>query len=149
MRYFVISCFCGLLALSVCLTGPALAAEEVGAQTGHIEQLVRDWSRAWSSGQFADYAGYYIDAFTGSFETNAAWLKHRRDRVAGRRDISIDIGAVLVLFDADDPGKAEARFVQSYRSSTYCDVVEKTLGIQRTGSGWRISAEKAATRSRC
>jgi len=125
------------------------AADEVGPEGSNVQQLVSDWATAWGTGNFNAYVAYYVDGFKGDFSSNAAWREHRRSRVQGRRDIIVNIGTVLVRFNIDDPKKAQALFVQSYRSQTWCDVVEKTLDLQRTESGWRISNEQSQTRTWC
>ena len=137
---------CLLLVLS---SQAVFASDTVGAEGDNIRQLVNDWTGAWRSGNFDAYVHHYIDGFKGDMDSNAAWRKHRRSRVAGRQDINIDIGTVLLRFNVDDPKKAQAVFTQSYRSKSWCDVVEKTLDLRLTKHGWRISEEQSQTRSRC
>ncbi len=139
-----------VLVLAAAWAAPMLvagaASETDGAQ---VRQLVRDWADAWSDGRFDEYLSYYLGDFRGQHGSRAAWKEQRRSRVAGRKDISIDLGPVLVQFNLDDPNIARAVFLQSYKSPTWCDVVEKTLDLQRTPAGWRISGETATTRRRC
>ncbi|MDH3768439.1 MAG: hypothetical protein OES99_08295 [Gammaproteobacteria bacterium] len=149
MKRAVIKSLCVLSLLLVCIPQAAFPIDKVDAESSNVRQLVSDWAAAWSTGSFNDYTAYYIDGFKGDFSSNAAWREHRRGRVDGRRDISVHIGSVLVRFNIDDPEKAQAVFVQSYKSSSWCDVVEKTLDLQRTEFGWRISNEQSQTRSSC
>ena len=135
--------------LTACTFRAAAAADAVNAQTDNIRALVRDWVAAWSSGEFTTYADYYLEDFNGEFATPAAWREERRRRIAGRRDIDLDVGSVLVRLDAGDPRRAQAIFVQRYVSKTWCDVVEKTLDLELTRAGWRIAREAATTRARC
>lgn len=142
----------GLMVL-VAVASWAAAVLEAGAASdadgAQVRQLVRDWADAWRNGRFDEYLSYYLADFRGQAGSRKAWEAQRRSRVAGRKDISIDLGPVLVQFNLDDPDISRAVFLQSYKSPSWCDVVEKTLDLKRTPMGWRISRETAATRRRC
>jgi len=127
----------------------AQAAEDTGSEGASVRQLVRDWAAAWRAGRFSEYAAYYVADFKGSYDSHDKWREQRSRRVEGRQDIRVDLGPMLVQFNLDDPNIARAIFLQSYRSKTWCDVVEKTLGLTKTESGWRISSEESTLRNRC
>ncbi|NNF51332.1 MAG: hypothetical protein HKN59_02730 [Gammaproteobacteria bacterium] len=127
----------------------AIATEEAGADGALVRQLVRDWAAAWRAGKFSEYAAYYVAGFKGPYESHEKWRQERSRRIEGRGDIRVDLGPMLVQFNLDDSGVARAIFLQSYRSNTWCDVVEKTLGFEKTDTGWRISSEESTLRSRC
>lgn len=143
-----------LLIAALAMLNPAHAAdvgviERVGGQSAAVEALVADWADAWRNGDLAAYTRFYVKGYSGAFASSADWREHRRQRIEGRRDIAVDIDTLLVRVEAGMPDRAEALFVQRYRSSTWCDVVEKTLQLQRTANGWRINNEQARTRTRC
>lgn len=149
MRRLIADTLCvASLALAACPLA-ASATDQLGAESSNIQALVSAWASAWSSGRFGDYTAYYVDGYKGDFSSSEAWRAQRRSRIAGRGDIDVDTGAVLVRFNLHDPDTAQAVFVQSYRSETWCDVVEKTLDLERTRSGWRISGERSRERTRC
>ncbi len=146
-----------LLLLALCASAPGQAmgeaageaADEAGAEGAVVRQLVRDWASAWRAGKFDQYAAYYVPGFKGSYSSHAKWREERRRRIDGRKDIRIDLGPMLVQFNLDDANVARAIFLQSYRSDSWCDVVEKTLGFTKTEQGWQIDSEESRTRSRC
>ncbi len=142
MRALVLVFFIGVFSQA------AVAATQPGASSA-VRQLVEDWAAAWQSGDFNEYASYYVGDFRGGFPSAEAWRKARRSRIAGRKDIRIDLGSVLVQLNRDDANIARAIFLQSYQSDTWCDVVEKTLMLVRTKNGWRISDEISSLRRRC
>lgn len=125
------------------------AADSATREGMAVRQLVSDWAAAWQDGDFNEYATYYAVDFKGRFASTEAWREARRARIEGRTDIRIDLGPVLVQFNREDTQIARAIFLQSYRSKTWCDVVEKTLQLVRTQAGWRISGEQASPRTRC
>ncbi len=149
MRFRAINLARALMLLAMTLPGAAAPAEQAGADGAAVRQLVHDWANAWGAGRFNEYTTYYVAGFTGTFASHAAWRESRRARIEGRTDLHVELGPVLVQFNFDDPDIARAIFLQSYKSSSFCDVVEKTLDLRRTASGWRISNERAETRNRC
>lgn len=140
---------CALLLSLLTLSQAGQALADPLADANAIQRLVADWAAAWQAGRFDEYATYYAEGFSGSEAGHKAWRARRRARIEGRSDIRIELGPILVELHQDDPDLARAVFLQSYRSESWCDVVEKTLFLKRTGSGWRIGDERAVTRSRC
>lgn len=136
-----------LLGFGTAVTGEA--ADNQSAEAAVVRQMVRDWVGAWRAGKFNEYAAYYASDFQGSYTSNAKWREERRKRVDGRSDIRVDLGPLLVQFNLDNPGLARVTFLQSYRSGSWCDIVEKTLGLKKTELGWRVENEDSKTRSRC
>lgn len=139
--------------LLILLTSGGMAtaqeAESAGAEGAEVRQLIRDWAAAWRAGRFSEYAAYYAVDFKGSYGSHEKWRAARKSRIEGRQDIRVELGPMLVQFNLEDPDIARAIFLQSYRSETWCDVVEKTLNFKRTELGWRISNEASTLRNRC
>lgn len=132
--------------------GPAGAAGDAsnaGEEGAAVRQVVRDWASAWRGGKFNEYAAYYVSGYSGDYSSNSRWREERKKRIDGRKDIQLDLGPMLVEFSIDDASAARAVFLQSYRSANWCDVVEKTLGLKKTESGWRIDREESRLRNRC
>ncbi len=107
------------------------------------EDAVKDWARAWSRQEAADYLALYATDFRpASGSGRDAWEKQRRLRIARPRWIQIELGALVTEVDGTD--HARVTFDQSYRSDTYHDVVRKTLVMVREDAGWRILEERAS-----
>ncbi|NNC55012.1 MAG: hypothetical protein HKO07_04735 [Pseudomonadales bacterium] len=138
-----------LLLLAFCALTTGNATDDPGAEGVVVRQVVRDWASAWRAGKFNEYAAYYVAGFKGSYTSNKRWREERSKRINGRNDIRVDLGPLLVQFSLDDPAVARVVFLQSYRSNSWCDVVEKTLGLRKTELGWRIDSEDSQTRNRC
>lgn len=136
-------------ALVLAAAGPGWPADDAGQEGAAVRQVVRNWADAWRSGNFAEYAAYYLPGFSGKYSSNKQWREARKPRVDGRTDIRLDLGPMLVQFNLDDSSIARVIFLQSYRSASWCDVVEKNLGLKKTELGWRISSEEAKPRNRC
>lgn len=127
----------------------ASASADPASDAAAIKQLVADWAAAWQAGRFDEYAAYYVAGYRGDEASPDRWRTRRRARIAGRSDIRIELGPVLIELHQDNPDVARAVFLQSYRSDRWCDVVEKTLTLRRATRGWRIDGERSVTRRRC
>lgn len=138
-----------LLVLAFIAVATSEAVDDPGAEGQVVRRVVRDWAGAWRAGKFNEYAAYYVAEFKGAYNSNAKWREERSKRIDGRDDIRLDLGPLLVQFSLDDPNVARVVFLQSYRSGSWCDVVEKTLGLKKNDRGWRIDSEESKTRSRC
>ncbi len=111
-----------------------------------IWQTVQSWADAWS-GQRADlYLSFYGAEFVPpGGGSRFAWEELRRRRLAAPAFVRISL-ALLVL-ERPAPGRALARFVQSYESDRFQDTVTKVLEMSRTDTGWRITAESVEEES--
>ncbi|RMH21980.1 MAG: hypothetical protein D6696_04545 [Acidobacteria bacterium] len=102
---------------------------------------VRAWAAAWSAQRVDDYLSFYARDFRppGGL-TRTAWEEQRRQRLRRPRFIDVvldDLQASIVGID-----RAEATFVQRYRSDAYQDVTRKRLRLIWEDDDWRILAEE-------
>lgn len=114
--------------------GPAVRPTE-------IVDTLRAWATAWSRQRFDDYLSFYAADFEPPDGLDrAAWEAARRERIAAPGWIRVAL--TLVEVEETGAGTAEARFVQSYRSERYNDLVRKHLTMVREDGEWKIAAER-------
>lgn len=103
-----------------------------------LQQALQAWQQAWQAGDADGYIRAYDARFKGTARTRQAWEKDRKRRLAAGR-ITVRLSDVQWQQVGDDV--AEARFLQHFEQGRYRDVGHKTLRLQRTDAGWRITQE--------
>ncbi|MFZ5549400.1 MAG: tetratricopeptide repeat protein [Pseudomonadota bacterium] len=111
---------------------PAPAAGE-GA-----EAAVRAWAKAWAQRDMAAYYAAYSPEFKGQAASRKAWEQDRRDRIATRKQIKVELRDLQVAVDGD---LATARFRQIYSSDALSASSRKTLRLVRANGRWLIQQE--------
>lgn len=114
-------------------TKPTTAAESADA-----EAAVRAWAKAWSQRDMAAYYAAYSPEFKGQAASRKAWEQDRRDRIATRKQITVELRDLQVRADGD---RATAKFRQIYSSDTLSANSRKTLQLARVGGRWLIRQE--------
>lgn len=137
-------------AVEVAAAEPAAPAPEPGPEpedTGRadrelIESTVQNWARAWAAQDVESYLAFYSDDFRpGGGQSRADWAAQRRDRLTSPRFINVELENIQVQFEDEAPGKARARFRQTYQSNTFNSSIMKTLHLGRVGDDWQIKRE--------
>lgn len=123
---------------------PPRGAAAVAAATdlSGVAPAVQAWASAWSAKDLQRYLDFYAASFQPPSGSLAAWKAQRAARIAKPGAISITVEALQVRADGADG--AQATFRQTYRSSDYVDVTQKTLRLVREGQAWKIRAEGAS-----
>ena len=86
-------------------------------------------------GYYAAYAPDYV----GKSGSRKAWEQNRRDRIASRQSIKVDISNLNVTVNGD---KATAQFRQRYESDALSNTSSKTLQLVKSSNGrWVIQQE--------
>lgn len=122
---------------------PTPATPSASMATGELTQALERWRAAWSRQDADAYLGSYAPTFvpaTGG--DREAWKQKRRDVLGRSTGISIDVTDVNVTLS--DANRATMVFKQTYRSSSYRDVVTKTLQWVKLDNRWLISRESSA-----
>jgi hypothetical protein len=120
---------------------PPVAAEAPSADeaAAAVRSALRGWAAAWSDRDMAAYLRAYDPAFTGRFQTHEDWTKDRRQHIAARQSISVDLSDVRVTTSGP---AAQASFVQHYVSDALKQTNRKTLAFRLDGQGhWVIVKE--------
>ncbi len=118
---------------------PAPAAAAPNDAEAAVEAAVKAWASAWSRRDMDDYYAAYAAEFKGQAATRKVWEQERRDRIASRKKIKVEISDLKVEVKGDN---ATARFRQGYSSDSLSTSSRKTLQLERGDRGkWRIRQE--------
>jgi len=108
------------------------------AASSEVEAAVRAWAAAWSKRDMDGYYAAYTPDFSGQAGSRKAWEQDRRDRIAPRKQIKIELVDLRVSVDGD---QATARFKQVYSSDALSTTGRKTLQLVRSNGHWLIKQE--------
>lgn len=105
-----------------------------------VSTALRAWANAWSN---RDSKGY-LAAYSAAFElpkgmTRAQWEAERRNRIDGRRFISVTLDDIVVSVNGD---AATVRFRQHYKSDSLSTSGRKTLTFTKSNGKWLIQQER-------
>lgn len=118
---------------------PVPAPEDMGgAAKMAISEAVGQWRSAWQDMDYDRYISFYSASFVPDNGTREGWLESKRKKFRRAGDISVDIENLKIEVSDE---KAVVQFIQRYRSDVYSDVGVKTLGMEKTGEGWKIEFE--------
>lgn len=116
------------------------SAEVPPAASERVRAAVERWASAWSSQDVAAYLRCYSERFSpANGLPRPAWERQRRERLTRPETIEVEILEPRV--ELLEPGVAEVRFRQAYRSPGYSDLVAKTLRLVEEDGSWRILSE--------
>lgn len=107
-----------------------------------IIQTINDWADAWSSQQVGQYLGFYASEFQPPDNmTRSNWEQLRSDRLKAPGFINVKLSQPAVTFHGKE--HASVSFLQSYRSDTYNDRINKTLLMKNINGRWMIVEERS------
>ncbi len=107
-----------------------------------LVDIVQGWATAWSEQRAADYLAFYSSRFSpGDGVSRSTWAAQRQERI--RRPSFIEVKVASVGVRPLDGGRAQVKFIQSYRSDSFQDRVTKTLDMTREGGEWKIVREES------
>ena len=105
-----------------------------------IEDLVRQWSEAWESGQPSKLLSFYAPDFDpAGRETRAQWETRIEREMSSSSFIRVAISALEI--SAPSATSGQATFFQSIRSDKRDETVETTLEVNRSEDGWKITRQ--------
>jgi tetratricopeptide (TPR) repeat protein len=110
----------------------------VASGTPEVEAAVRNWASAWSKRDMTAYYAAYTPDFRGQAVSRKAWEQDRRDRIATRKQIKVELQDLKITVDGD---QATARFRQVYASDALSTTGRKTLQLVRVNGHWLIRQE--------
>lgn len=114
--------------------------QERAAAVAAAEGLVRSWAAAWSDQAADRYLSHYASDFVpeGGL-TQDQWRDLRRWRLAAPRSIRVAVTRLEARLLSEE--EARVSFLQTYRSDSYADTVDKVLTLARSEDGWKIRRE--------
>ena len=103
---------------------------------------VKSWAAAWSAKNYNEYAGFYAPTFTPDGGLNREdWAQLRRNRLAGRDDIKVEVLDPKVRMEGAN--RAVVEFRQVYQSKQYRDTTQKTMDMILVNGKWLINRESS------
>ncbi len=113
------------------------------ATTPELTGALEAWRSAWVKRDVESYLAIYApgQAPSGSGDRKV-WEENRRALIGRASEVWIDVADVTV--EMTDATHAATVFKQTYRSSTYQDVVTKTLRWEQIDGRWLIVREASA-----
>jgi ketosteroid isomerase-like protein len=108
------------------------------SQERDVEAAVRAWASAWGRKDLDAYFAAYAKDFDGGKGSHHAWEQERRDRINGKRSISVRLSDMDVSVSGN---KAIARFKQDYKADSLSVTSGKRLELVRNGNSWVIVKE--------
>lgn len=123
-------------------TKPVAAANSIANEEESVRQRLKEWSSAWSQGDFNHYAALYSPSFKPDLTTSHdAWKKTRQSRVKPGNGISVNLSQIRV----QNTGNAiTTTFKQAYKSKNFQDNSNKKIVWQKINNEWLISEEKSS-----
>lgn len=117
----------------------AKASPALDASPAAVEAAVQAWAKAWAQQDMDAYLAAYSPSFKPADGSSlAAWKQSRRQRIEGKREISVALSDVQVAVDGP---RATARFMQAYSAGALKSNSRKTLVLQADQGQWRIVSE--------
>jgi adhesin transport system outer membrane protein len=108
---------------------------QIAAARTSILNSLKGWREAWISMDPEKYFSFYSEKYT-SRET---WRAARRARLLGAQKISLELSDIK--FTMQDEKHAISSFHQEYKSTSYQDVLQKTLYWEEIDGRWQIVNE--------
>jgi len=104
-----------------------------------VETAVLAWAKAWSNKNVEAYLKAYSPNFApAGKQTRAAWQKERRDRIVGKKSISVTLSDLDIRVDGE---QAVASFRQAYKADSLSVSSQKTLNLKKSAHTWLITRE--------
>lgn len=120
---------------------PTKQESEDSAAERDVASAVRTWAEAWSRKDMGDYFAAYAKDFDGG-KSRKAWEQERRERITGKRSISVKISGLKVSVNGN---KATAQFRQEYKADNLSVSSGKRLDLVRNGGNWVIVKESTGS----
>ncbi len=105
-----------------------------------VEAYLDAWVAAWSSRDIDRFMRYYHDSFTGKGRTREGWRAAKGEVFDEESFVLVQLRDIQVAEKV--PGLLDVRFLQRYRSDSYCDLSEKILLIRKKGKRYAIVSEE-------
>ena len=116
----------------------------VNNNADNITTAVNDWAQAWSNKDLNKYFASYAEDFKpAKGQSNKAWEKQRRERIAAPSKINVELTNIVVT--ANEGNTAKAHFKQIYQADKRSPIrTSKTLLLKKSGDNWLITEEIAS-----
>lgn len=105
-------------------------------------EAMMTWVNAWSARNVPDYFQAYSKNFKPQRSvTRDVWIAQRTASISGAQKIEVSLSDINV--HVRGPKLATSTFLQTYRSPSYQDTVQKTLEWEYVDGRWQILSENS------
>jgi hypothetical protein len=109
-------------------------------QEDEIRPVILAWAKCWSAQDVDCYLAFYSDDFQPPNKMSlVSWKEQRQLRISSPQSIQLDISDLSIA--SSDNDNLVIRFIQSYHSQYYSDIVHKTLMMIKEDGTWKIMKE--------
>jgi tetratricopeptide (TPR) repeat protein len=113
--------------------------QELKDETDAVYEIVVAWAKAWGRKDVNTYLNMYSTSFRPvSGESYQSWAKERRDRIEGKRRISVSLESPTVVVKNDT---ATVKFRQIYEADSLSANSRKILKLNKVQGSWKIVEE--------
>ena len=108
-----------------------------------LNTFMKDWSKAWESGNVEKLMSYYSDDFISGDGMNYQAFKQQKEWVnKGKTFIRVQVANSAMLMAQEEREQiAVIRFMQSYRSNNFESNTRKIFYLKKGQAGWQIIGE--------
>lgn len=111
------------------------ASDATTASRTAVLTALKGWRDTWISMKPEAYFEFYAKKYT----SRESWKAARKARLLGAQKIILELSDIKIVMQ--DAKHATSSFQQDYRSSSYQDVLQKTLRWEEFGGKWQIVNE--------
>lgn len=105
-----------------------------------LNQLLKEWTNAWSSQDVQKYLSFYADTFkTPHGESLSAWRQWREERIKKPRQIQVEISEPVFSINQNH---ATVVLMQRYAADNKLDTDKKRLDFVQIAGKWLIERER-------
>ena len=123
------------------VNSPAKSVTPDAQSNKAVEGAVFAWAKFWSDKNTSAYLKTYgADFEPEGKQPRAAWEKERRQRIDGKKNITVTITDLVVHVKGD---QATATFHQAYKADHLSVTSRKTLDLKNVSQQWLITREVA------
>jgi outer membrane protein, adhesin transport system len=116
------------------IASPTTSDAKTVSRTAVLAAL-KGWRDTWIAMKPEAYFEFYAAKYT----SRESWKTARRARLLGAQKISLELSDIKIVMQ--DAKHATSSFQQDYRSSSYQDVLQKTLYWEELNGKWQIVNE--------
>ncbi|MBW2192439.1 MAG: hypothetical protein JRF27_01485, partial [Deltaproteobacteria bacterium] len=104
-----------------------------------VRARIYDWRKSWQNRDIDAYMSFYSPSFNSEGLDYLGWGLKKTEIFNTSENILVKISDLWVLIEGN---RAVAGFVQQYEQSSYTDVGEKILILEKANSTWKIVSEE-------
>ncbi len=115
--------------------------EQLAQERAELQSTLEQWRKDWESRDLELFGRHYHESFRADGRNLSSWLAARRNTVAAKQWVSVQIKNVSMFGYPGNDQLAVVSFDQDYQSNNYDNAAKKRQYWLREGGAWRIVYE--------